>query len=79
MDKNVFKSVEILISEQIALAAVFFFEQVFVFCMLTNKSALEWFLQVCREHTPEKIYKLFWKKPSDIAFLIKKRWPIDPQ
>ena len=29
---------KILISEQIALAAMFFFEQVFAFCMLINKN-----------------------------------------
>ena len=36
--------VKILISEQIAFAAVLYFEQVFVFCRLINKSVLEWFL-----------------------------------
>ena len=36
--------VKILISEQIAFAAVLYFGQVFVFCRLINKSTLEWFL-----------------------------------
>ena len=32
------------ITEQIALAAIFYFEQVFVFWGLINKNVLEWFL-----------------------------------
>ena len=41
----------ILISEQIALAAIFYFGQVFVFCMLTIKTVLEWpLLIMCKEH-----------------------------
>ena len=35
-----------LISEQIALTAVFSFGQVFVFCRLTNENVLEWFLRI---------------------------------
>ena len=35
--------VKILISEQIAFAAVLYFGQVFVFCRLINKRMLEWF------------------------------------
>ena len=34
------------ISEQITLAAIFNFEQVFLFCMLLNKTMLEWFLLI---------------------------------
>ena len=34
---------KILISEQIAFAAVLYFGQVFVFCRLINKRMLEWF------------------------------------
>ena len=48
MDKNLSK----LISEEIALAAMFYFEQVFAFCLLINKNVLEWFLLIiCEEHT----------------------------
>ena len=39
-------TVKILISEQIAFAAVVYFGQVFVFCRLINKSVLEWFLLI---------------------------------
>ena len=39
-------------SEQMALATMFYFEQVFVFCMLINKNLLEWFLIIiCKEYT----------------------------
>ena len=41
-----------MILEQIALAAIFSFGQVFVFCDLINKNVLEWFLlTMCKEHT----------------------------
>ena len=39
-------TVKILISEQLAFAAVVYFGQVFVFCRLINKSVLEWFLPI---------------------------------
>ena len=35
----------------IALAAIFFFGQVFVFCRLINKNVLKWCLLICKEHT----------------------------
>ena len=39
-------------SEQITLAAIIFFEQVFVFCRLINKNVMEWFLVIiCKEDT----------------------------
>ena len=39
------------ISEQIAVAAIFYFGQAFVFCKLINKKLLEWFLLLmCEEH-----------------------------
>ena len=40
---------KILISEQIAFAAVLYFGQVFVSCRLINKSVLEWFLPIIRK------------------------------
>ena len=46
MGKNLFTLVKILMSEQLALAALFYFEQVFVFFRLINKSVLEWFLLI---------------------------------
>ena len=39
-------TVKILILEQIAFAAAFYFGQVFVFCMEINKSMLDWFLLI---------------------------------
>ena len=44
MDKNLFKFVNFLLTEQIALAAMFYFEQVFLFYMLIKKVVWEWFL-----------------------------------
>ena len=35
-----------LVSEQIALAAVFYFGEVYVFCRLINKNLWEWFLLI---------------------------------
>ena len=32
------------ITEQVALDAIFYFEQVFVFCELISKNVLKWFL-----------------------------------
>ena len=56
MDKNLSKSVRILASEQIALATMFYFEQVFVFCMFF----LEWFLPIiCKEHLPRSHIAFF--------------------
>ena len=46
MYKNQSKLVKILISEQIALAAMFYFGRVFAFCRLIKKNVLEWFLLV---------------------------------
>ena len=37
-----------MVSEQIAVAAVFYSRQVFVFCRLTNKNMLEWFLLIIK-------------------------------
>ena len=42
-------NVQLLISEQIAFAPVFYFGQVFAFCRLINRIMLEWFLLImCR-------------------------------
>ena len=54
------KPVKILISEQIALAAMFYFELGFAVCMLINKNMLEWFLLiVCKEYTLHRSTNLF--------------------
>ena len=39
-------TVKILVSEQIAFAAVLYFRQVFVFSRLINRGVLEWFLLI---------------------------------
>ena len=49
MDKNQSKFVKILITEQITLSAMFYFEQIFLFHMLINKNAREWFLPITYE------------------------------
>ena len=80
MVKNLSKAVEILVSEQIALCALFYFGQVFVFCWLINENVLEWFLLIMyKQYTQDKIYKPFSQKPSYIVFLIKKRRSEDAQ
>ena len=44
--------VKIMISEQLVLSTMFYFEQGFVFCRLIKKTVLEWFLLiVCEKHT----------------------------
>ena len=43
VDNNLSKPVKISISEQIALAVIFYFEQVLVFYRSINKNVLEWF------------------------------------
>ena len=40
------KAVKVLVSDQIAFAAVVYFGQVFGFCRLINKSVLKWFLLI---------------------------------
>ena len=46
------KTCDMAISEQIALAAIFYVGQVFVFSRSIKKNVLEWFLLiVCKEHT----------------------------
>ena len=41
-----------MVSKQIVFAAMFYFEQAFVFCILINKNVLEWFLpKICKEYT----------------------------
>ena len=45
VEKHV-QTVKSLVSERKTLASMFYFEQVFVFCMLINKNVLEWFLLI---------------------------------
>ena len=67
--------------EQIALAPMFYFGQVFVFCMLINKDVLEWFLLImCREHTLDRYSKLLSRKRTTFCFLLRRnkvdRFPV---
>ena len=69
MDKNLSKAVKILTSEEIALAAMFYFEKVFLFCMLINKNVLEWILlMVCKEHTLLGSTNLFSRNHPKLCF-----------
>ena len=69
MDKNLSKAIKILTSEEIALAAMFYFEQVFLFCMLINKNVLEWILlMVCKEHTLLGSTNLFSRNHPKLCF-----------
>ena len=69
MDKNLSKFVKIEVSEQVALAAMFYFEQVFAFWMLINKNMLEWFLPIkCKEHTLLRSTNLFSRNHPKLCF-----------
>ena len=46
------------ISEEITLAAIFYFGQVFVFCKLITKNVLKWFLLMCKERAPGRCTNL---------------------
>ena len=60
MDKNLSKFVKFVISENIALAVMSYFEQVFAFCMLITKHLLQWFLLIMfKEHTLRRSTNLF--------------------
>ena len=67
------------VPEQVTLAAISYFGQVFVFCELINKNVLKWFLlTMCKEHTfSSSAANLLQQKPSPIMFLIKKRKSAD--
>ena len=63
-------TVKILVSGQIAFAAVLYFGQVFVFFRLINESELEWFLLImCKWHTLTRSTNLFSRKhPTYFVF-----------
>ena len=65
-----------MISEQIAFAAMFYFEHVFVSCMLINKNVLEWFLlTICEEHPLHRSTNLFSRNHPILSFwLIRVAW-----
>ena len=69
MDKNQSKFVKILITEQITLSAMFYFEQIFLFHMLINKNAREWILPITyEEHVLRELQQTFfvWTIPHCI-------------
>ena len=61
------------ISEQIALAVMFYFGQVFVFWRLVNKNMLGWFLLImCKEDTLIKSTNLFSKNHPTLCFWLRR-------
>ena len=67
------------IAEQIALDAIFYFGQVFLFSMLINKNVLEQFLlAMCKEHTLCRSADLSSRNHLTL-FLIKKRRSAEAQ
>ena len=71
MEKNLFN--KILISEKIALAAIIYFEQVFVFCMLIKKNVLERFLLIiCKENVLHRCANLFSRSHPILCFWLIK-------
>ena len=70
--------VKILVSEQIGLATIFYFGQVFIFCMLISKNVLEQILLIQRTYS-DQIYIASQQKPSHITFFIKNRRSADAQ
>ena len=69
MNKNLSKPVKILVLEQIALAASFYFGQVFLFC----KNVLEWFLLItCKEHTLTRSTTLFSRNYPKLCFWLRR-------
>ena len=50
VDKNLPKNTR-CITEEVALAAIFYLEEFFIFCNLINKNVLEWSLLISKEHT----------------------------
>ena len=60
-------------TEQIALAVMFYFGQVFVFWRLVNKNMLGWFLLImCKEDTLIKSTNLFSKNHPILCFWLRR-------
>ena len=60
MGKKLSKPLKMLILVQIVLAAMSYFGQAFVFCMLISKNLLEWFLLIiCKERSLTRSTNLF--------------------
>ena len=74
MNKNLPKSVTILILEQMALAAKFYFGQVLkVFPKVNKKNVLQWFLPIiCNEHTLRRSTTLFSRNHPKLCFWLRK-------
>ena len=63
-----------IISEQIAVAAIFYFGQVLIFCRLINKNVLEWFLLImCKEHTLSRSTKLINRNHPTLCFCLRRQ------
>ena len=60
---------DMAISEEISLAAIFYFGQVFIFCRLINKNVLECFLLImCKEHTLTRSTNLLSRNHPTLCF-----------
>ena len=60
------------VSEQIFLAAIFYFGQIFVFCWLINKNMLEWFLLImCKGYTLERFTNVLSRNHPTLHFLLR--------
>ena len=69
MDKNLSKSVKILISEQIALTTMSYWKPVFALCVLIKEKVLEWFLLIiCKEHNLPRSTNLFSRNHPTLCF-----------
>ena len=61
------------ITEQIALAAMFYFGQVFVFWKLISKIMLEWFLLImCKEHTRSRSRNFLSRNHPKLSFWLRR-------
>ena len=72
MGKNLSKISKPLVSKQIALHAMCYFGQAFVFCLLIDKTVLEWFLLIiCGEHSLATPTNLFSRNHPTLCFSLK--------
>ena len=63
-----------VIPKQIALTAVFYFGQAFVFCMLINKNVLEWFLLImCKERTLSRTINFASSNHPLLCFCLRRK------
>ena len=57
------------LSVELTIAAIFYFEQIFLFCIVINKNVLEWFLLIMRkEYTLSTTPNLFNRNHLVLCF-----------